>query len=92
MDRRTNTYKTGFWAIPEADAQILVEQRGWLFLHETKNQPSTFGGRVIGYELVNVDRAHDKRIDFTIVADPGGKGVAWQGRSGHMAHYSGIVE
>jgi hypothetical protein len=83
-------YRSRAWDIPVDDADRLVN--GYIYFHETKAAPSYFGGKVTSYEIIEIDKAHSKRIEFTITADMQAKGASWEGRSDDMAWYSGVIE
>lgn len=84
-------YTTGFWAIPQDWADRLVG--GMIYLHETKTEPSYFGGRVLEWrpatEADTTDHAGD--IIFTIEATLDAKGKSWRGQDHAMAWTSGLI-
>ena len=47
----TGEWESGWWAISEARAQRLVEEAGSIYLHSARNEPSHWGGTVIGYRV-----------------------------------------
>lgn len=83
-------YESGDWDISPGDAERLVG--GLLFLHETKKTPSYFGGRIESFRLVNVDRAHSRRVVFRLTASADCKGKGWEGANHGPAHTGGVVE
>ncbi len=83
-------YESGFWDIPEAQARALVG--GMLYLHQTKAEPSYFGGQVMGYRVAGPDEVLPGRIVFTVLSQKEGKSMAWEGASHGMAWDSGHLE
>jgi hypothetical protein len=85
------SYRSGFWDIPLAEAEALVD--GMIYLHTSKAEPSRFGGRVTKVEQEKrPEFAHSARIVFTVMSLEEGKGVRWRGDSHAMAVSGGIQE
>ena len=70
--------ESGMWAIKEDEAKALVG--GMIYLHETKAEPSYFGGVVIDYRPADGAEYADRWV-FTVASTLSGKRrrVAWQG-------------
>jgi hypothetical protein len=84
-------YDSGYWFISEDNARKLVA--GWLYLHETKNKRSGFGGRIIGFKIVRYEEAYHKdRILFEIEMSPAAVNQGWRGRAYGIVKASRIVE
>lgn len=82
-------YTSAAWDIPVTDADALVG--GMLFFHESKEQPSYFGGKVTGYRLSEGADGRRPRVTFELTAMHEARGIAWSGKDHGMAHYSGVV-
>ena len=83
-------FESGFWAIPEAEARALVG--GILYLHQTKAEPSYFGGEVLRYRVAGPDELLPGRIVFTVLSQHQGRSMAWEGASHGMAWDGGHLE
>lgn len=83
-------YTSEAWDIAESDAQALVG--GMIYFHETKEQPSYFGGRVTGYRLSEAHALDGKRprVIFEFTALHEARKQAWSGKDHSMAYYSGV--
>lgn len=82
-------FESGNWDITEDEAKELVG--GKMYLHESKNEPSYFGGKIANYRIVEIGEAHSQRVVFKIVSERDGKGVDWEGASHGMAWTSGCL-
>ncbi len=83
-------YETGDWDVSPEEAARIVG--GMLFLHETKDKRSYFGGRIEGFRVVETEEAHARRVVFRLTSLKEGKGVKWRGASHGRAWTSGVVE
>jgi hypothetical protein len=91
VSKESGLWRSGNWDVSEGEAAKLIGGR--IFLHETKAQPSAFGGEVIGFEAIrDTTVARERRIVFTIRPSASDKGVAWRGRADAMASYGGILD
>lgn len=91
LDKDTHTYESGKWDFKLQDAKRLIG--GDLYLHETKQTPSAFGGKVIDvYEVEADDVSRTVRVAFKFHFTPSHRGVNWQGASHSMAWCSGIID
>jgi hypothetical protein len=91
LEGEKDTYLSGYWDIPLAEAQTLVG--GMLFLHEAKAKPSRFGGKVLSVEQVRMEEfAHKNRIVFKILSLLEGRGAKWRGADHAMASYGRILD
>jgi hypothetical protein len=72
---RDGVYLSGWWAFSDDAAQRLVE--GSIFLHETKNVASRYGGRILGYRHGPVGTADEGRIGIEFEFAESSRGVAW---------------
>ena len=84
------TFESRAWDIPEQDAVDLIG--GMIHFHETKSEPSYFGGLVRSFRIEQIDAAHSKRVVFVLESVAEARKVKWSGRSDVNAHYSGLVE
>ena len=66
------------WAIKEDEAKALVG--GMIYLHETKAEPSYFGGVVIDYRPADGAEYADRWV-FTVASTLSGKNAAWMART-----------
>ena len=82
-------FESGMWAIKEDEAKALVG--GMIYLHETKAEPSYFGGVVIDYRPADGAEYADRWV-FTVASTLSGKNAAWHGKDHGMAHFSGVLE
>ncbi|MEY4979787.1 MAG: hypothetical protein RLZZ352_2057 [Pseudomonadota bacterium] len=58
-------YESGYWVVGEETAQKLVG--GDLYLHDRQNEPSRFGGKILGYR-VHKGGTEDGRVIFRFQA------------------------
>ncbi len=72
-------WETGYWVVAEDTAQRLVG--GDLYLHSGQNEPSHFGGRILGWRAHRDGSELDGRLVFRIRASVDYKGVV-TGREG----------
>lgn len=96
LDKATHRYTSSAWLLKPDDAAAIVG--GTVFFHETKSQPSYFGGTVQSVEVTDPlegDEAEPgrKRYVLTLTATRGAKGVKWdrRGQSHGMAWTSGPI-
>ena len=91
LDAKANIYLSGKWVFSLEEAKRLLG--GMILLHETKSDPSTFGGIVTGVqETVSDEKGEENRVEFIFKATLEAKGVAWSGTSHSMAWTSGIID
>lgn len=65
VDRELNKFRSCCWDMSEEDARRLIG--GWIYLHQSKERPSSFGGLIAGYELVELqEKGHPNRIAFLL--------------------------
>lgn len=84
-------YRSCCWLVSDAQAAALIG--GWIYFHEKKSAPSTFGGQIVGFEpgeCEGEDMADRKVILFRAAAE--GRGQSWRGRDYGMAWGSGVVD
>lgn len=67
LDRGSQEYESGFWAVAEETAQKLV--CGEILFHRAQAQPAFFGGVIQSYR-VQPDGEWQGRIIFKFLADP----------------------
>jgi hypothetical protein len=89
VDKTQHLYATGLWDIPDATAEQLIE--GLIYLHKAKAKPSFFGGRVLGYRVVETDYAHSKRIEFEIESIAEARAVSWAGDTRTRDWWTGLI-
>lgn len=82
-----NGYRSCCWLLSDEQASELIG--GWIYFHETKAKPASFGGMIIGFEPGGTDMADRKAILFR--ADGRARGVVWRGADHGMAMSSGVV-
>ena len=71
------TYESGDWDVSETVASALIG--GNLYLHTAQDEPSHFGGRILGYRVLSTEPVG--RIVFQIAPTMEHKGVR-AGREG----------
>ena len=82
-------YTSRCWVL--RGAQSLVG--GWIYLHENKNQPSGFGGRILRVDPCHrVEAEIAEGVVFTFEATRECVGQSWRGRDDVNAWCSGIIE
>jgi hypothetical protein len=72
IDRDRNEWESGYWVVGEETAQRLVG--GDIYLHDGQNEPSHFGGTILGYRIHRGGDV-DGRIVFRFQASVSHKGV-----------------
>lgn len=72
IDKDKNEWESGLWVVSEESAQKLVGGR--LFLHAGKQQPSHFGGEILGYRVEGTGEKAG-HVVFTVFAAIDCKGV-----------------
>ena len=84
-------YRSCCWVLSRDQAQSLVG--GWIYLHETKTQPSEFGGKVVSVEPGVWENAPDQdRVAIIFQVAPEAQGQAWRGSDYSMAYTSGLIQ
>ena len=90
IDREKHIYASGKWDIKIDDALKLVG--GNLYLHETKQDKSAFGGEILEVREASLPhRAREQRVEFIFQATLEHKDQVWRGASHAMAWNSGIL-
>ncbi len=91
LDAKSSIYRSEAWALT-AD-EVAAMEGGRVYLHQTKSQPSYFGGSVIGAERLPAGAGELDRYALTVQSDLEGRGVHWdeRGKSHGMAWSSGVV-
>ncbi|MFC5586384.1 hypothetical protein ACFPOD_14810 [Nitratireductor kimnyeongensis] len=82
-------YESGYWDLKPDEAECL--KGGRAYFHQTKQDSSYIGGKVLDWRKEETDAAHSERIVFTFEADFDGRGKPWRGRDHSMAWWSGLV-
>lgn len=83
-------YASGNWDMSPDEARRLIG--GTIHLHESKAEPSYFGGLVTDVEEVrSPDVAHQDRIRFIFTPTREAKNVRWRGLDHDRAWSSGIL-
>lgn len=72
-------WETGYWVVAEATADRLIG--GDLYLHSGQNEPSHFGGRILGWRVHRDGSDIDGRLVFRIGASTDYQGIV-TGREG----------
>ena len=91
IDKTNHIYESGKWDLNLVEAQKLVG--GDVYLHESKQEKSAFGGKVLDvYESTADDVSRSKRVSIKFQFTPEHRGVSWSGASHGMAWCSGIIE
>ncbi len=84
-------YESGYWPIAEDNARHLIG--GTLYLHETKAEPSYFGGKVEDFRRADGEwPQHPERLIFTVRSTRDAKGQQWRGDTNSMAWIGGVVD
>ena len=73
-------YDCGYWVVAVSTAERLVAERGDLYLHDGQNEPSRFGGKIVGF-CVHQGGLEQGRTVFRIQPSPAHLGVK-TGREG----------
>lgn len=95
LDPKTGVYESEAWLLTREDISAL--EHGEVFFHETKGQPSYFGGTILGIRPVD-DSAPEsdtpRRCIVTLRSTPAARNVKWSpgGKVHGMAWTSGVVE
>jgi len=92
VDPKEAIYQSEAWSFTTAEAAKLAGGR--VYLHQTKAEPSYFGGQVLTVEALPGDGSCSERYVLKLKADRESKGVAWDkgGHSHAMAWSSGVLE
>ena len=86
----TNRHRSCCWDITAQEAKELIG--GWIYLHNTKNETSVFGGKIIDYEeTVLEEKVHSRRIALIFEARVQGRNQKWRGKDHIMAWTSGLI-
>jgi len=88
INAKDHLYSSEAWSISEADAEALKD--GWIYLHASKSEGSTFGGRVTAIELVEPKDEGRYRIHFQAKTEARDK--PWAGQVHAMAWWSGVID
>lgn len=88
IDAKKNHYASRAWQLSDEEADAL--KGGWIYLHNTKGEASSIGGKVLKVELA--EPSSDGRYVITFEAREGGKGQEWRGQDHGMAWWSGLVD
>ncbi len=86
-----NIYRSGYWDIPLAEAQSA--KGGMFYLHQRKNKPSYFGGRILEVEYYHYNKSpRSDRVVFVVESLREGKGQAWRGASYSRAWTGRVID
>jgi len=95
-DKASHSYTSSAWLLKPEEAAALVG--GTVFFHETKSQPSYFGGTVQSVDVPEPLEGDEtepgrNRYVLTLTSTREAKGVKWdkRGRSYGMAWTSGLI-
>ena len=80
-------FRSCCWQLSDEQAASLVG--GWVYLHGSKAERSSFGGQILGFEQGQDGSADRKAILFR--AEASCRGQRWRGANHGMAYTSGIV-
>lgn len=81
-------FRSCCWQLSDEQAVSLVG--GWLYLHGSKAEKSSFGGQILGFEQGEGDMANRKIILFR--AEITCRGQTWRGADHGMAHTGGVID
>lgn len=81
-------YTSKAWVVSEDVAEKIVGAN--VYFHETKGEPSYFGGLIDKIERLAAP--DDDRVIIHLTATKEGRGVRWTGADHDMAWTSGLVE
>lgn len=88
VDAGKHLYSTEAWRISQEEAESL--KGGWVYLHASKAEGSSFGGQV--YDIEPMASYEEARFRIYFEAKPEGRDKQWHGYDHGMAWWSGIVE
>ncbi|AYG95592.1 hypothetical protein D8I30_10680 [Brevundimonas naejangsanensis] len=95
LDPKAGVYESEAWLL--APEEIGALEDGEVFFHETKGQPSYFGGSILGIRPVDDSVAGSdarRRCVITLRSTTAGRNVRWNpgGKVHGMAWTSGVVQ
>lgn len=95
LDPKAGVYESEAWLLTPEDISALVD--GEVFFHETKSQPSYFGGSILDIRPVEGGAPESeaaRRCIISLRSTPAGRNVKWNpgGKVHGMAWTSGVVE
>ncbi len=90
-DGPRKTFCSGYWDISSEEAKTLMG--GWLYFHQSKANPSYYGGRVLAFRSeIREEFKHENRIVFDFMPSKDAKGHPWRGKAHGRAWTGKIVE
>jgi hypothetical protein len=91
LDPKEAIYRSEAWALTAAEVAKL--SGGRVYFHQSKADPSYFGGEVLEAEALPGDASDTDRFVLKLRADREAKGVAWDetGHTHSMAWSSGVL-
>ncbi|KQY95030.1 hypothetical protein [Brevundimonas sp. Root608] len=92
LDPKGAIYRSEAWALTSAEVAKLAGGR--VYFHQTKAEPSYFGGHVLDAEPFQGGNSDPERFVLRLKAERDAKGVVWDeaGRSHAMAWSSGVLD
>lgn len=81
-------FRSCCWQLNDDQAEALIG--GWLYLHGSKAEKSSFGGQILGFEQGDGNMADSKIILFR--ADAACRGQVWRGADHGMAYMGGVID
>ena len=85
-DKSTKLHRSEAWKLSPEIANELIGGR--ILFHESKQQPSTMGGKVVKFETT-ID---PERLAFFFESESECRNVSWRGQDHGMAWAGGIVD
>ena len=73
ISKNPDIYESGDWAIPEPRGHLYVG--GNLYLHESQESPSYYGGKIIGFRMQPAGHENAGRMVLQFAALPSAKDV-----------------
>lgn len=84
-------YRSCCWLLTRDQAQSLVG--GWIYLHQTKTEPSALGGQIVAVESgIWENAAKQDRVAIIFQAAREAQGQEWRGSDHSMAYTSGLIQ
>lgn len=92
LDSKEAIYRSEAWALTATEVAKLAGGR--VYFHQTKAEPSYFGGHVLGVEPLPAETSDPDRFVLRLKAERDAKGVVWDeaGHSHGMAWSSGVLD
>ena len=92
LDPKQAIYRSEAWALTTIEVGKLTGAR--IYFHQTKAEPSYFGGLVLNVESLPAETGGPERVALRLKAERDSKDVVWDeaGRTHGMAWSSGVLD